>query len=192
VRRQRFNPIDRALRWWRARSVLRLVAPGARVLDVGCGSENWLVRSAAGIAADSLGIDPDLEPEFVDDRGRRATIDDVAAAEPEAFDAATSLAVIEHLPVDSVSAHLAAIQRALRPGGRLVLTTPTPRSQPLLEFLAFRVHVISEHEIRDHRHYYTRDELVALFGEDDWHVEYRTFQFGFNQHVVATRRGGHA
>jgi 2-polyprenyl-3-methyl-5-hydroxy-6-metoxy-1,4-benzoquinol methylase len=166
---------------------MKLVEPGARLLDVGCGTENWLVRSAHGIAPDSLGIDPDLEQEFVDERGRRATVEDIASVEPASFDAVTSLAVIEHLPPPSVAAHIASIGTALVPGGRLVLTTPTPRARPVLEFLAFRLHLISAHEISDHKHYYNRDELLALFEPGGWDVEHRSFQLGFNQRILARR-----
>ena len=100
----------------------------------------------------------------------------------------TSLAVIEHLPVDAVAAHLEAIAATLRPGGRLLLTTPTPRSKPLLEFLAFRLRLISAHEIRDHRHYWSRSELVELLDRLGWaDVEHRSFQIGCNQRVLARR-----
>ena len=72
---------------------------------------------------------------------------------------ATSLAVIEHLPVDEVLSHLRDIGACLRPGGTLVLTTPTPAAKPVLEFLAFRLGVISQQEIADHRHYWNTKEL---------------------------------
>ena len=189
--RQRFNPIDRFLRARRARFVTSALPEGSRVLDVGCGLENWLIRTTSQWNETSLGIDPDLEERYLDERGRRATVEEIAEAEPGGFDAVTSLAVIEHLPVDAVGAHLAAIAATLRPGGRLLLTTPTPRSKPLLEFLAFRLHLISAHEIRDHRHYWSRDELVELLGRLGWaEVEHRSFQIGCNQRVLARRAIG--
>lgn len=191
--RQRFNPIDRALRRLRARPLARHVPAGSRVLDVGCGLDNWLIRSmadgpAATWAADSLGIDPDLREDAVDAVGRRTDVATVAASEPDAFDAVTSLAVVEHLPPDTVPEHLGAIRSALRPGGVLFLTTPTPRSKPVLELLAFRLRVISAHEIRDHRHYYDATELTALLtGAGFEQVEHTTFQVGLNQRVIARR-----
>ncbi len=187
-RRQRFNPLDRFLRRLRARPLVDLVPPGSRVLDVGCGTENWLVRSFATWGVDSLGIDPHLEAEFVDHHGRRDVIVDVEDREPASFDVATSLAVIEHLPVESVGSHLKSIRNALRPDGLLVLTTPTPRSRPVLEFLAYRLHVISADEIRDHRHYYDEGELIEMLGANGFdRVEHASFQFGLNQRVLARR-----
>ena len=161
---------------------------GSRLLDVGCGLDNWLVTSGDRFRDDSLGIDPDLDEDRIDERGRRATVDEVARDEPGRFDAATSLAVIEHLPTDQVDAHLTAIRTVLRPGGVLFLTTPTPRSKPVLEFLAFRLKVISAHEIRDHRHYYDERELVELFRRTGFErVEHEHFQFGMNQRVLGRR-----
>ncbi len=186
--RQRFNPIDRTLRRLRARAVARHVPAGSRLLDVGCGLDNWLVTSGDRFRDDSLGIDPDLDEDRIDERGRRATVDEIARDEPGRFDAATSLAVIEHLPTDQVDAHLTAIRTVLRPGGVLFLTTPTPRSKPVLEFLAFRLKVISAHEIRDHRHYYDERELVELFRRNGFErVEHEHFQFGMNQRVLGRR-----
>jgi 2-polyprenyl-3-methyl-5-hydroxy-6-metoxy-1,4-benzoquinol methylase len=190
-RRQAFNPIDRLVRRLRTRSVRHLVPAGSRVLDVGCGLENWLVRTMtttdrSAWAADSLGIDPDLEVE--DDHGRRTTIDDIATTLPGAFDVATSFAVVEHLPPSTVTAHLVAIGATLRPGGRLVLTTPTRRAKPVLEFLAYRLHLISEFEIRDHRRYYDVDDLTTLLSAAGFEqIDHATFQFGLNQRVVARR-----
>ena len=55
-RRQRFNPLDRFIRWRRARHVARVVPDGSRILDVGCGLDNWLVRSSDRWSDDSLGM----------------------------------------------------------------------------------------------------------------------------------------
>ena len=186
--RQRFNPIDRTLRRLRARAVARHVPSGSRLLDVGCGLDNWLVGSGDRFRHDSLGIDPNLDEDRVDERGRRETVDEIARDQPGRFDAATSLAVIEHLPPDQVDAHLTAIRTALRPGGVLFLTTPTPRSQPVLEFLAYRLRIISADEIRDHRHYFDGGELVDLFRRNGFErVEHEHFQFGMNQRVLGRR-----
>lgn len=196
--RQRFNPIDRTLRRLRARSVSRHVPPGSRVVDVGCGLDNWLIRSMTAPGSPSrwsdrsLGIDPDLDEHAMDEHGRRADIGEIARHEPGGFDAATSLAVIEHLPPDTVVDHLAAILTVLRPDGVLVLTTPTPRSKPVLEFLAYRLRVISAHEIRDHRRYYDRPALVtSLTAAGFDRIEHTPFQLGLNQRVVARRPVDH-
>lgn len=186
--RQRFNLIDRFVRRLRVRKITSLVPLGSKVLDVGCGQENWFIRTATDASSGSLGIDPHLIDEFVDVQGARSTIEEIAEQSPGSFDVSTSLAVIEHIPVDAVTGHLTAIWSVIRPGGRLILTTPTKRSQPILELLAYRLHVISEEEIRDHQHYYGRPEIErALSGVGFADIDHTTFQFGLNQRVIARR-----
>ncbi|MBP6256774.1 hypothetical protein KA405_03490 [Patescibacteria group bacterium] len=40
------------------------------------------------------------------------------------------------------------------------MTTPSVWSQPVLELLAYRLHVISEEEIRDHKEYFDKQKLI--------------------------------
>lgn len=120
---------ERVLRWLRRRDLeprVRLVAeqPGRRVLDVGCATGEFLdaMRAAGWIVA---GVEP---APWAADRALarglpvwRATLR--RSALPQAsFDVVTMWDVIEHLsdPRDD----LAAVRRALRPDGRLILTTP--------------------------------------------------------------------
>lgn len=188
--RQAFNAIDRLVRMMRIRSLKARIPDGSKVLDVGCGQENWLVRSVGSRwHPESVGIDPALRDEFVGVNGRRVTVHDVVTESAEQFDIVTSLAVIEHLPIDEVPQHLTAIHQALKPGGSLLLTTPTPRSKPVLEFLAYRLKVISAYEIRDHQHYYTGAELTVLMNDTGFNgIDHQTFQAGLNQRVIARKR----
>ena len=51
-----------------------------------------------------------------------------------------TLTVIEHFERPRV--HVAEMYRLLRPGGTLLLTTPSRRARPVLEFMAYRLHLI--------------------------------------------------
>jgi hypothetical protein len=78
----------------------------------------------------------------------------------------------------------------LKPGGQLVLTVPSFAAKPVLEFLAFRVGIVSEAEIRDHKRYYDRWSLQQLFAGSGLVIDvHRYFQLGMNNFVVATREG---
>jgi 2-polyprenyl-3-methyl-5-hydroxy-6-metoxy-1,4-benzoquinol methylase len=189
VERQRFNPLYRLIRRLRNRAVRRFVPQGSRVLDVGCGQENARLRSGVGVwRADSLGIDLALREEFVGAAASRQTVQQVAQDSPAAFDAVVSLAVLEHLDRQDVIPFVESIRSCLRNGGRVFLTTPHRRSKWLLKFMAFRLHVISEEEIRDHKHYFGRDELIELMESAGFtNVDYSVFQLGLNQRIVATR-----
>lgn len=103
-------------------------------------------------------------------------------------DVVCSLAVIEHL--DRPEVHVREIFRILKPGGTLLLTTPSPRGKPVLEFLAYRVGVIDRREIDDHKRYFTGTELRGVLegaGFVPSAIDTHTFQLGMNNLVVAMK-----
>ncbi len=109
------------------------LAPGERILEVGCGTGN-LTLAAAGIAGWAVGVDP--APKMIavarakpPPPGARAAFL-VGAAESlpfadAAFDAAASSISMHHW-ID-LDAGLREVRRVLRPGGRAVLADVGPR-----------------------------------------------------------------
>jgi SAM-dependent methyltransferase len=101
--------------------LLELLAPraGERILDLGCG-DGFLTERLAALGCDVVGVD--ASPEQVAAAQRRGLAARVARAEalPFAgeFDAVFSNAVL-HWVKDAAGA-IAAVRRALRPGGRFV------------------------------------------------------------------------
>ena len=80
-------------------------------------------------------------------------------------------------------------RRILKDDGRILLTTPTPASRPLLEFLAFKLKIISGPEIADHKHYYSRADIGGIAARHGLACEtYRTFQFGLNSFASLVKR----
>lgn len=75
----------------------------------------------------------------------------------QSVDCVTMLALLEHL--NKPGAVLREVFRILKPGRKVILTTPAPYSKPLLEFLAFRLKLISAEEIMDHKHYFSGPEI---------------------------------
>ena len=107
----------------------------------------------------------------------------------ESFEVVTMLAVLEHL--HHPHAMLQEIARVLKPSGALVLTVPSHAAKPVLEFLAFRLKIVSEAEIADHKRYYNkRDlrELVALVPELTL-TKHTYFQLGMNNFAIIHKRG---
>jgi 2-polyprenyl-3-methyl-5-hydroxy-6-metoxy-1,4-benzoquinol methylase len=107
---------------------------GKRVLEIGCGRGGfacWLARQperpAGIVAADFSAVAVEMGRAFAQERGLTGitwqTGDIQAIAEDEAsFDTVISCETIEHVP-DPKKA-LAELARVLKPGGRLLLTTP--------------------------------------------------------------------
>lgn len=102
-------------------------------------------------------------------------------------DMAFLLAVLEHLPLENQV--IAESIRILKDGGVFIITSPTPFAKPILEFLAYRLHLISEESIREHKHYYSRKELEMLIMHHGCDVlHYEKFQFGFNQMIIGIKK----
>jgi SAM-dependent methyltransferase len=99
-------------RWWRGVDAVlcAALAPGARVLDVGCG-DGGLVEKLAACGLDAVGVDPGApaHPRLVREPVERAE-------GLGTFDAACAVLSLHHVELESVAP---AIHRLLRPGARL-------------------------------------------------------------------------
>jgi SAM-dependent methyltransferase len=154
------------------------LAPGARVVDVCCGRGLQLpviYRYAPGIGS-YTGLDiaagnleearqriSDLDAHYGDHSfGLELVECDVAGPWPgrPAYDVAVYTSAFEHLPREQGIASLARTYRALRPGGRLYLSTPNTPGQPPRR-LQHRVHVYE----------WDWDELSGVLDEAGFEVE---------------------
>jgi SAM-dependent methyltransferase len=112
------------------------VAPGTRVLDVGCGVGRWS-RLLAERGADVLGVD--LSPTMIAQARRRAAADGVAGRcrfqvqdlsnldVGERFDLVLGVTVLQHiLDPGALRAALVAMTAHLAPGGRMILLEAAP------------------------------------------------------------------
>jgi SAM-dependent methyltransferase len=101
-----------------------------KVLDLGCGLGGFVkLLIEAGI--DALGVDSD--PQCVQEAREHQlpvieahVIDYLKQATPNSLDGIFSSHLVEHLPYESVLEIIHYAFIALRPGGRLILTTPNP------------------------------------------------------------------
>jgi SAM-dependent methyltransferase len=114
-----------------------------RVLDIGCGPGTLL--GALGDEHESVGVDitaPQIDYANEVYAGPRrefyaCALQDLPELPP--FDAVTAIELIEHLPPEMAEETLRDAVRRLRPGGRLVVTTPDYGSAwPLVEKLVNR------------------------------------------------------
>lgn len=173
-----------------SRARTNLVAEHLRgdVLDIGC--QRGQLRELAG---DGIGryVGVDLSADAIDEARRRHPdaefhVIDVDAEElpfDEEFDTIVLVAVIEHVfNLEHVGRGLA---RALRPGGRVVLTTPTPFGNDVVHRLGSRVGLFHPGAVDDHISILNRHRLDVFAREVGLRlVEHRRFQVGCNQVAV--------
>ena len=198
MRTQSFDSItsgalDRVIWHMRSTQIRRhLPRPVGTIADFGCGRTAPLLQALLdkGMAKNATGVD--LDPDFSAATQSltlfRADLNEPLPLADDSLDAALSLATLEHL--DKPDLHLREIYRALRPGGILLLTTPSPRGKPVLEFLAYRLKIIDRREIEDHRRYFNSAMLETALEQAGFSpsaITARTFQLGMNNIVVASK-----
>jgi 2-polyprenyl-3-methyl-5-hydroxy-6-metoxy-1,4-benzoquinol methylase len=166
--------------WAKYTEALRLLAPrsGERLLDVGCGS---------GVLADLMAADEDVSVLAVDgndaaiafacERFRRPNLEfrrglvDELDLPPGSFDGIAFLEVIEHVTEAQARAVLRTFHRLLKPGGRLVVSTPNRRSLwPLIEWVMDTLRLAPHMDEDQHDRLYDRTALAAMAAECGFHV----------------------
>jgi 2-polyprenyl-3-methyl-5-hydroxy-6-metoxy-1,4-benzoquinol methylase len=105
------------------------------------------------------------------------------------FDVVTMLAILEHLTQKEALFLVKEIRRLLKPGGRLILTTPPSWVDLLLRVMA-RLNLVSKEEIEEHKVAYTPRTLRRLltkagFKKDKIRVGF--YQFILNMKCVAEK-----
>ncbi len=153
----------------RRRFLLSHLEPGRRALDLGCG-EGWFAAAMQQAGVNVLAADVAEEPLR---RARAAhpglelvlLSDEASWGLPDAsFDAVWAGEVIEH--VADTSGWLSEVRRVLRPGGRLLLSTPSVgRPELLLAALSRRAFAARFEPRSDHLRHYSRSTLTALIAD---------------------------
>jgi ubiquinone/menaquinone biosynthesis C-methylase UbiE len=181
--------LEPLLRWLRLGRVMAEVPQNSTILDVGCGRSAAFLKTIAPKIKQGYGVDFKVE-EFQSRNLKtvRFMFDRALPFEDESFDVVTMLAVLEH--IEHEHAILKEIHRVLKPNGKLVLTVPSIWAQPVLEFLAFRLKIVDEAEIRDHKRYYDRQHLknVLIKSLPFQQFRHQYFQFWMNNFCTVIKR----
>jgi SAM-dependent methyltransferase len=177
--------LDDFLQQWRIRVVLPELPPLPRVLDIGT-RDGTLFRLAG---ARGVGIDPELceaapLPGVTLVKGLFP--DDLPTLPGGSFDAATALAVVEHVPDGELTCWADALARLMTPGGVLVITVPKPTVDKILHLL-MRLRLVAGMEAHQH-HGFEPGDLDKIFTGPPWQRrKHRTFQLGLNNLFVYER-----
>jgi ubiquinone/menaquinone biosynthesis C-methylase UbiE len=99
-------------------------------------------------------------------------------------DLVVAFAFFEH--IDHPKEILAEAYRLLNPGGKIILTVPSVRAKAVLEFLSFKLNLISKREIEEHQQYFDQQSLMKLLPKGiNWQqVKHSYFELGMNNLFV--------
>lgn len=162
--------------------------PKPTCVDIGCGFNGRFLRSISSKILKGYGIDIRANTKTYGNIEviNNSNVNGAIPLDDSSVDRVFMLAVIEHLDMDTNLVSEGA--RVLKKDGLFILTTPTPFSKPILEFLSFKLHLISTESIAEHKHYWTEDELKKKFSENGLSVvRYSKFQIGCNQLIIGKK-----
>jgi 2-polyprenyl-3-methyl-5-hydroxy-6-metoxy-1,4-benzoquinol methylase len=175
--------LDCYLRDVRIAKARRFVEKGDVVVDVGC-LDGAMFERWAGTIEYGYGVDPTLtekreEPGYVLYPG---LFPEALPAEIEC-DVITMLAVLEHVPRNAQAELAAACERILKPGGRLVITVPSPQVDTILDVLS-KLRVIDGMSLEEHYGFEPAD-TERIFSPPAFRLaRKRRFQLGLNNLFV--------
>jgi 2-polyprenyl-3-methyl-5-hydroxy-6-metoxy-1,4-benzoquinol methylase len=179
--------LDRELQRQRIRRALPFIRPGSSVVDVGC-HEGAFLDAARDRVRSGIGVDVREPESWIGDPfdlhvGRLPDLVDGGRT----FDAIVALAVVEHLSRDELRAWSEAVPALLALGGRLVVTTPSPAVDKLLDLLiSLR---LMDGMDTDAHHGFDPREVPGVFRRGPMELEVSArFQLGLN-HLFVFRRG---
>lgn len=161
------------------------------VLDIGC-QRGQLYEYAGDQMTSYTGIDLN---QSVLEQGRKAhpecqfhevNIDTAPLEFSAAFDSIVMLAVIEHVFNLNTLGH--SIAKALKPGGSVILTTPTPFGNDIIHAMGARIGLFSKDAADDHIAIFNKKRLEIFAAEFDLTMTtYKQFQLGCNQLAILTK-----
>ena len=183
-----WNILDRVIAKIRYSQVDKYVIENGKIVDIGCGQEGEFLLRHKDRIMQGYGLDYKINNHIIDNIIfiNNSQTKHLPISKND-IDVVFLNAVLEHLPQPK-NVLLEALS-LLKKGGKIVMTTPTPLAKPVLELMAYKLHIINESEIREHVHYYSRKDIEELikFLNTTHHVKlfrYETFELGLNSLIV--------
>ena len=184
--------LDKVIFFFRVRNIKKHLQNCDMVVDAGCGYFapllQWILQNFD--VKKAVGLDISFAEDLVKDRLElvRSNFSSPLPLGDNLADYVISTAVVEHLSDPLL--HIKEIERILKPGGKLLLSTPSKIAKPILEFLAFKLGIIDRHEIADHKQYFNTTGLKDLLVQCGFKladIEAHTFLFGLNNFIIAKK-----
>lgn len=163
------EPVARKARFSKGIAHIKTNQP-VTIVDMGCGPKLRFYHYAKdhGLKiVKYLGVDPLAESKLVSKYKNHKTInvvnkpvDKKIAIKDNTADYVVAFAFFEH--IDHPKEILAECYRILKPGGKIILTTPTFAAKSVLEFLSYKLGLISRREIEEHKQYFDEYTLRKI------------------------------
>jgi 2-polyprenyl-3-methyl-5-hydroxy-6-metoxy-1,4-benzoquinol methylase len=153
---------------------------GSVVLDIGCNKGEFFQRIKNKIAC-YVGIDPGIStmiesPNFVLLPG---SFPENLPKYFSDFSVVCALAVVEHIPSNKQRQFAANLFSVLRPNGTLIITTPSPVVDKILDLL-IRIHMIDGMSAEQH-YGFNPESLPSLYSDIGFTLrKRRKFELGLN------------
>lgn len=172
--------LEKYFRKIRIKRIRKYINKSHVVCDIGCGKNLEFLKSMSSVVCKCIGIDKKVpEVNYSNIETKRFKLNNKIPLENDSIDVVTMLAVLEHL--DNPTMILQEIKRILKPEGLLLITVPSERAKLVLEFLAYKLHLVDKVEIMEHKRYYNTETLKALLVSIDFEdLDIMTFKLGFN------------
>lgn len=177
--------IDRVLQNWRIRKAAKFIQNNSKVLDIG--SFQGELCDLCPQINQYWGVDPKVES--AQSNGKKNLVKGYFPqdlSDQNNFDAVTMLAVLEHIPSDQQPSLARSIAAALKTGGRVIITVPSPVVDKILAFLR-AIRVIDGMSLEEH-YGFKVDDTITLFESVGLRLMHRSFfQLGCNNLFVFER-----
>jgi ubiquinone/menaquinone biosynthesis C-methylase UbiE len=167
--------------------VKRYLDKNAIFCDVGCGNGTFL-KNISSYISKGYGFDKKVNEHAEGNLVfKNAYIDEKIPMSSGSVDYVTLIAVLEHL--EKPESVLSECNRILKKDGKILITTPAPVSKPILEFLSFKLNIVSPVEIMDHKHYYSKSELKSILEKCGFkEAQVKSFEFGLNNFAAGVKQ----
>ena len=178
--------LDQFLQWQRIAQARPFLQTGTRVLDIGS-ANGALFHAVNFLSPDCLGIDPTLRQPVEGEKFKLIPgffPQDMPVVEP--FDAMTMLAVLEHFPETAYAGLVEGCRRFLKPGGKVIITVPSPRVDQILSILQ-KLRLVHGMSLEEHHGYEVRQTAEIFCPPHFRLVCHRMFQFRLNNLFVFER-----
>ncbi len=187
------EPVVRYYRFYEGLSCIKNKLKPSVFVDIGCGPNIRLfheLRKKGYTVKRYYGVDPLLEKNTILTSKQYTNITLVHSALKRNIDVKTStsdvtfaFAFLEHIDYPKEILH--EMIRITKPGGYVVVTTPTWNAKTVLEFLSYRLGIISKREIDEHKQYFDKKDLINLVkGVKGIQYRHKYFELGMNNLFV--------